>query len=256
MSSPKPSSILNLADWQTESLRATAFCGATISQEQARAWWESFGSEEHEVIERPKAEIRQYTGTLDESRVVLRIEGSRVDLVLAPALAEQDAPDDVPSIGAADLAIDRFAARASSWLAQVPRITRVAYGATLLHPVSKRAVGYDLLNRLIANMALDGTRTSDFAYQINRFYDSNAVDGGIRVNRLRKWSVQLFQRLLVAGVVAPEAMLVEREASAVRLELDINTAPRKTPVESASVVALFDELVAAGRRIAERGDSE
>ena len=92
-------------------------------------------------------------------------------------------------------------------------------------------------------------------YQINRRRDSRLGIPGLEINRLLKWSC--LERRTAQFVVGETATVSEDSPSnfAVRLEVDINTAPEYSKsLEPGNLADLFGEFVDLGTEIAEKGD--
>src|SRR5208282_50763 len=77
-----------------------------------------------------------------------------------------------------------------------PPAIRLAYGAILLQPVDNRETGYLRLGELASAVKID-PKSEDFFYQINRPRESTTLKN-MRLNRLSKWSVALFQPMRFA----------------------------------------------------------
>lgn len=164
----------------------------------------------------------------------------------------------LPTVGSFPDAVSKFQQLMYRWLSECPPITRLAFGTILLQSVGSRIEGYERIAKHLPFVKLDGENSSEFAYQINRPRASNNINA-LQINRLSKWSVMAMQHirfeiLVGQGTVAQQAPLGEGK-SACRLELDINTSPAfsgELPKEW--VLPIFDELIALGKEIAERGD--
>ncbi len=169
---------------------------------------------------------------------------------------ESPPADPLRSLGPWTECIAAFDAVATTWLAQpdLPQIERIAIGAVLLHRESTKEAGYERLGDYIP--LRPPADASDFLYQINRPVTSGTGITNLRINRLTKWSTALFRAVefsLVLGraTVAP----VEHTAAyALRLELDINTAPDfPGPLPADRLVDIYRELMNLGRGIAAEG---
>lgn len=251
-------SLPDLAAWQVEHLRLTAFpaAGAKLTPEE---WWTALvGYPPDSVTSRPKAGLHQQEGTFEGRRLLLRIHPDRIDWRLsAPA---PEVPDELsvsfPSAGAYTETLGVFHKLAIAWLKVSPSLTRLAYGAVLMLPVEDRQKGYLQLGEYLRSMKID-PESSDFSYQINRPRPSRAPVAGLRINRLTKWSVALFQvlGLSLQGETPPRTNFTGSKQSMCRLELDINTAPDfEGPLPQEALVPVFEELVASGGEIVANGD--
>ena len=197
-------------------------------------------------------------GAIDPGRLVLKLELDRIDWVLKPPehdIDELASAREFLTLGPAMEMVDAFSAIAEKWLAgdDLPAIARIAFGAVLIHPEADSQAGYLRLPDYVP-VRVD-PESSEFLYQINlpRVPSATGVEG-LRLNRLSKWSVAAWKsiNLRITGT-AVQAQPVPEEF-ALRLELDINTAPAFAgPIPHAQLVDIYRELVAAGRSIATDG---
>ena len=145
------------------------------------------------------------------------------------------------------------------WLKTSPPLSRLAFGAKLLMPVADRQEGYRALDPLLPAVQIDPEGMRDFQYHVNRRRLSGSGIDALEINRLSVWSVVLASGLSLQ--VSPSASRVVEisEATACRLELDINTAPEftgklKRKLKKSMFPKLFQELVNLGVEISEHGD--
>jgi len=239
--------------WQTESLRLTAFLAPGLITNDA-AWWEKLTGRAPETsIRRP---LYQDEGEFEEGRLTLSMQSLRVDWTYAVDLRKFGT--ELPTLGVFPETSSKFKNLISRWFEICPSITRLAFGAVLLQPVSSRIEGYNRITGYLPSVKLDGEGSSDFAYQINRPRPSKSMQA-LQINRLSKWSVMnlhYIQLAVDAGQPGLTQATIPNEGhNACRLELDINTSASfsgQLPKEKLSVI--FDELIAVGKEIAERGD--
>ena len=97
--------------------------------------------------------------------------------------------------------------------------------------------------------------SSDFLYQINLppVLSTTGIED-LRLNRLSKWSIEAWKSIALRITATTVQAQPVPQASALRLELDINTVPTFAgPIPQERLVDVYRELVAAGREIAANG---
>jgi hypothetical protein len=175
----------------------------------------------------------------------------RVDLVFAIMTNEDDEMPEMLALGPFEEQLAVFLPLARALLEGAPPIQRLAFGAELTRRTNNRDESYRYINEKVQGGRLNLDGASEFTYQINRPRDSVTIRG-MPLNRLAKWSANKFARLLVDSAGRPT---LGPETHGNRLSLDINTSGENLgELARASLVPLFDELVALGREVAERGD--
>jgi hypothetical protein len=257
MTQHKDTSVPTVSPWQVEAIRLTGF-PLPLSEIDPSGWWVNVVGEPPETeSSRPKVGLYKREGSFDGKRLALDVQLGRVDWTLGP-LAETSGmpPETLPVIGPFDSALSAFVPLMHNWLGLAVPMTRLAFGAVLAQPVSDRKAGYLKIAAYLPSIRLDPETSSDFFYQINRPRDSKSGISGLRINRLTKWSVLLFQTL---GVSLEKTQMRTTgygvTETACRLELDINTLPEfSQPLPQGKLAEIFDELVDMGREIAVKGD--
>ncbi len=249
---------LPLADWQAEQARLTVFPMPDAVTRSANWWQMVTDNQPDEITTNPKKGSGLIQGAFDPGKLILRLEPDRIDWVLAPPdpdMGELAVAREFPTLGPAMEIIDAFSAIVEKWFRRddLPAIARMAFGAVLTHPEGDRRTGYLRLPDYVP-VRVD-PESSDFLYQINLPPVPSATGiEGLRLNRLSKWNVVALK--LVAFTVAGTAVQAQpvSEVFAVRVELDINTAPAFTgPIPRGRLVDVYRELVATGHSIAANG---
>ncbi len=244
--------------WEAGSLRATTFILPGAEVAGTESWWgKVVGEGPEETTSRPRAGQLQQVGVFEGKRLALVIQPGRVDWNFLVALGS---PDEVPerllTMGPFPHALDPFLKVALKWLDICPAATRLAFGAVLLRPVADRQTGHTELSRLLPSIPIDPSNSSDFLYQINRPRMSASGVGGLKINRLTKWSVMQagFVQLAVGAELGATLSSGPLQFGC-RLELDINTAAELSgEIPKDKIRSVFEELVSLGREIANRGD--
>jgi hypothetical protein len=251
---------LALAEWRAEQLRFTAFpiLGATG---RSTDWWEqSTGVPPEETILNERKRSSVVSGSFGAAKLALRLEPERIEWLLVPQDIDAEAiPAELefPNVGPLIEALAVFSAVVVAWLAlpDVPDLGRVAFGAVLRHDEPDRRSGYRRLPDYIPlNIEPDA---SDFLYQINHPIASRTGIEGMEINRLSKWSVSAFKLVGVTVPLAsgaPQPIVTPAPVFALRLELDINTAPGfENQLPRNRFVDVYHELVSFGEQIVREG---
>ncbi len=254
---PESEALPPLNAWQVENLRLTAFFSTDAKIEPSTWWADLVGSPPETTVSRPKAGLHREDGIVEGRKLSLQVQPDRVDWTLTPFVEPAEAGvETMPSAGPFPDALNPFATLATSWLRVCPPVTRLAFGAVLFQPTADQRAGYLQIAKYLHWVKLDPDGSSDFFYQINRPRDSTSGIHGLRINRLSKWSVLLFQGFSVAlGKQQLATVGYTLKESACRLELDINTAPEFAgELPRDTLPKIFQELVALGEDIASKGD--
>jgi len=167
----------------------------------------------------------------------------RIDTILSPL------PSPVggqwPSIG--NWPMRASVLRLMEFVKDIPPITRIAFGATVISPVEDKIAGY----RLIEQGAFDiqpkiPDEVSDFLLQFNCPVRSRRGPDGMTINRLARWGVAQVKLIWMQIGSSPPISRepTTREVMAARLELDFNTAAEWTnEIPRNQVTELAAELV-------------
>ncbi len=248
------SSQLPTTEWQSETLRLTAFPVGGSPELTPDAWWSGVVGDtpEKQTIE-PKKGMLLEEGSHQDGKLTLKVDPIRIDWLFG-SLDARMSELELPSVGRFSETCDMFVELMGHWFSMetCPSLRRLAFGAVLLNPVESREEGYRRLDPHLPKVSLDPEGTSDFAYQINRPRESG--DGTIMINRLSKWSVAALRFATIEVSTLPlHGPVVEHFAC--RLQLDINTPPDLEVELSCEILpSLFLELVNLGKEIAEKGD--
>lgn len=247
-----------LAEWQAQQARLSVFPMPDATTRSTDWWLEVTGGQPDETKTNPKQGSGLVQGEFDPGMLILKLEPDRIDWVLAPQerdLDEQVANPEIPILGPITGTVDAFSAIAEKWLARedLPAIARIAFGAVLVHSEKDRRAGYLRLPSYIP--VLIDPASSDFLYQVNLppVPSETGIDG-LQLNRLSKWSVASIKTFSFRFTGTAVRTQPAPEAFALRLEVDINTAPAFAgPIPRARLVELYRELVRIGRNIATDG---
>lgn len=231
-------------NWLVELARATAF-PSPGSQIDGSKWWSSIVGElaESQLI-LPKKGTSREEGSFGTGRLILETQPARIDWVLSKA------PDE-DALGEPSAVFKQFAELVTRWFELCGPLQRLAFGSVLSLPVNSRPEGYDRLRSFLKGVQIDPENSSDFLYQINRPRMFDADGFQIKINRLTKWSVRLWQ----LREISPVSDRLITSAHACSLELDLNTDgefAKELPRES--LKKILDVLIEFALEIGQRGD--
>jgi hypothetical protein len=247
-----------LASWNFSLLRMTAFPVPTHNYEaKVDEWWkEIIGEYPDTISQNPKVGLSHAKGTVKYGVLIIENQPLRIDVVMRqkdPDLSPTNVPDLISSIDA----LEYFQSIAQKWLNLTggPVLSRLAFGAKLIHPVGGKEDGYKLLQKYLHHIKIDPFNSSDLLYRINRPRPSKTTSN-IIINRLSTWTVERNVVVLIP-IVGDQIVNQQQVSTNCSLELDINNKP-EFPLNStnATSVGTFEELIALGKEIAVAGDVE
>ena len=239
-------------DWRADLLRLTAFPAAGPRAANAEAWWLAlFGAPHEKSTRNLKQGVTQLLSKVGDT-YMLAIENP-ISFELRQIAGDPEQPPlDPHALPLYSVVLPAFQDLALRWLAleNSPALRRLAFGATLLKPVTSIQKGYETLDTYLPDVNVHSD-SSDFLYQINRSRPSSAI-GGLPLNRLSKWSTQAMQEVTLSA----DGHVVRRSGPfACRVELDMNCVPSKQPLPRDQLPNLFAELVALATEITAAGDT-
>ena len=240
-------------DWQAETLRLSLFLSPTADTSLDLSWEKLTGELPESVESNPRLGTRQESGGFSSGVLALVVRPQRIDCVLGPRETDDISDVSFLSIAPFALALEQFRPPASRIIHFFPKVSRIALGVVLTHPVDQKIQGYKQLAEFLPSVKLDPDGMSDFLYRINRPRPSQIIDG-LQLNRLCTWSAaaRLNAHLPIIPVAPPT---ISQEVFARRVEMDINTAQDwKGDLPAAHLESIFGELVTLSIEIAERGD--
>ena len=242
----------------TESVRLTAFLTPGTQLGEPTWWSDLTGNQPETKTAKPSLNELQVIGPFGDRQLVLSAQLGRVDWLLTPKPSQSfEEPHQIASIGQFPESFASFEPLMVRWLAVPVPIIRLAFGAVVLQSVDQAAAGYRRLAELLPSVQIDPVGSRDFFYQINRPRASTFIRD-LRLNRLSKWNVVLFQRVQF-GVSIPAPQVINSQAgnklTATRIEVDVSTPEDSTAeLPSEGRGDLFRELANLGSEIIRRGD--
>jgi hypothetical protein len=207
-----------LKEWQTGSLRVTAFHVGALDLNSVR-WWEDLTRQPSE-----SRNVRAGLGQLVEvgaieSRVLqLQIQPGRIDWLLLP----KDENERFPTLGDYEKSLSYFSELVFKWLAEAPSLNRLAFGALLLIPTADQSRSNERLAQILQDVTINWEGIQDFVIQVNRPQACAALPDAGPINRVVKWQ-SLVRRKIVATLLPTVQVPVATEETAVSLELDMST---------------------------------
>lgn len=255
MSQNQSSQRFPLSEWQPEMLRLTAFPSPADQIGQQDWWHDLVGSPADKTEIDNRVGVRTEEGLLDDGQLSLSVHSTRIDWRY-----RANSPEDLiianmfPVLGPFPAYLDIFRDTMLRWLKSenVPTLTRLAFGAILLKPVSEPREIFEIYSDYLP-IEFDKENTRDFLYQINRRRTSSTgIPGQFNINRLNKWAAA---QLAITETTSTGATVRRPHKYACRLELDINTiAELGVELDRTLLPSLFDELIGFAKEIVREGD--
>ena len=244
------------AEWFAEQVRLTVFTLPGADNPNPEQWWEAIvAAPPDETTANPKMGLRTLTGTFHTRKLILKLEPDRIDWLFVPPNPDPaEFSGEFPSIGPIAENLELFSGISEGWLSRkdIPDVARIAFGAIVRHSEPDRRSAYLRLPDYLP-LRIDPEST-DFSLQINVPSETRTGIGGLRINRLSKWSIMGGVALafrLQGTVGAVTSQFVDH---ALRLEVDINTSPEfRGALPRERLIELYRELVAFGRDIVTEG---
>lgn len=243
----------NFSNWLVQLFRFTAFL--TTPLPDTSILWRQLTEQDPEVDEnRAKEGLRRQVGAFGESQLEVQATAARLDVLMTPTVTPNATLDFIPDAAAALAAFNGAIGR---WLGGVALSShRLAFGAVLFLPAEGREEAYDHFGRLVRSVRVDPARAKEVIFRVNRPTHSKVLEGEI-LNRFTTWgsnTVKFFRGL--PGFPGPSATATV-EYYFLRLEVDNSTpAERTSPLESAQIRAIYEELAELAVENATRGESD
>ena len=251
--------LAELSTWKTEMLRLTAF-HRLGPQSDDNGWWEStVGAPPESKNLKPREGGLEVSGPVGTGVLTLRINPFRYDWIYTASFSLEGPPTDFPTIGQFPDALAVFLPLMNSWLGTSPETHRIAFGTTVLHPVTDRISGYKLLGQYLPSVILDPENSSEFSYSINRHWKASEFEN-IHINRISKWAVAHIQPVQISMTMGLGQKTIADSVQgtglhAMRVEIDINTdADRQEPLLGSQLQDYFKYLEKLGEEIILKGD--
>lgn len=204
-------------DWKTELIRFTLL--GVKDLEAAGLWEKLVGTPPDSSTSRPAQKVLHESGTWNGVQFDVQAQPNRIDIVVTPAPNQFDQP---PSLG--DFIKYAEAFRAMLCAVRLPTAERLALGASLYVECGGLEQSLTSFEQLVPYVK-DVGKANDLSFQINLQKKLPKLSGVV-INRLYKWSQMVYQYFNVQLNDGAQSVPVQADVvHAVKLELDINTAP-------------------------------
>lgn len=244
--------------WDVEQQRVTIFRFPGVPVDANAIWHSIVGAEPDDISHKPSAGTTRLEGMYLNQRLILQVDSSRIDVVLAPPISA-DPIADFQVIGAIDDVLPPFIEAIGKWVSQYSPVLRLALGIVLIERTEGRVASYRRLSEFLPTVSIDAENSSDFTYQINRPKWSKVLPN-LKINRLSKWAAM---RVVTANFSLPNEIAAGEQIlhyptldlQAVRLELDINSTQERTDeIPQSLSLDLLKEMADSIQEISLKGD--
>jgi hypothetical protein len=228
--------------WQVEALRFTLFYSSEKDPSVPQDLFQRItGTAPESRMEKRQEKVIVEQGAWEDHQLTVQVQPERVDILfnaiqLVPELA---------NAGEFEAVVPKFGQLVLHDLGFT--VTRIAFGATLLHPEKNHVSAYETLSKYLPNLPIDPA-SKEFVFQINRPRISKCVDG-LEINRLNSWSAVSVNFFTLKSEISNPVRLF-----GAKLTLDINSAQDKAIPDQKLLVPLSKELIEMGVEISQRGD--
>jgi hypothetical protein len=241
-------------EWTAETLRLSLFFADSVKASIAD-WKAITGQDEPQTIQ-SVAGRRSMIGPFQGGVLQMNAIGSRLDIVLLPKTPSETVEDGyVPTIGTLGDVCTDFVKATAEWLAGFEQpIIRMAVAGSALAKCDSLQDAYTKLLGMLASVKGDPEKMRELIFRVNWPVNSRQSNG-LMLNRITVWAVIQIQ-LQIMVQTGTKTVVNETPASQViRLEFDNNTdAARTEPFDRASLVPIYDELIALALENAEKGE--
>lgn len=247
-----------IKSWRVGRARFTLFSAAGTPFRPIK-WWEIVvGAQPAQRLERPQMRAVTEAGPYEGGVLSIASQSDRIDFVLTPILDMSGAAsqESLPSLNMDfDETVTKLAFLLSNFVSckDIPKICRLALGTFSFILVPNHEDGYAQMQAYLPHIKMSPKSSADFLYQINRPCVCESIFPELRINRLSKWAVLLYE----LGAADTKGNLITNKSYACSCDLDLNTAPEYTgQIPNEKIQQIFVALSGFGRQILERGDIE
>ena len=243
-----------LSNWQTASMRATAFYSGQLDLGSIK-WWQSLTGKSPDLTNL-SAGLGQLLeqGEVEGHVLQLQIQPQRIDWLLLPKDGPQSAA--FASLGEFDQSLTYFKSLVSRWLALAPSLNRLAFGAQLLIPTARPEDSIAIIAEILSYVTIDWEGIRDFTFQVNRPKACTTFPSAGAINRLIKWQSIIRKKVVMTLAGAGQTLATTAEQHAAYFELDVSTCDPSDayalPPEKLGL--LLGELMDDASEIVSRGD--
>jgi hypothetical protein len=235
--------VIDLADWQVESIRTTLFLSQPI--DDLAELFTALTGTPAELTQR-RRDVSAARGPHEFGDLHVSTDGHRLDVVVAPSSEGPSRPPLRLNASATD-ALDTLRHLSTTTIERTSA-SRLGLGLVALHPTTSLADATAWLSSIHPWLKDVPPGSTDIQYRINT---PTTTDDGILVNLLRDWSVIRVEhvRLLVtqAGAMTKVDQPSESMPS-VRLELDFSTSAESSWSDQKEFLTVVPPLLEHMRR--------
>lgn len=241
--------------WNVESLRLSIFHPPNpVSQASSGLWELVAGVPPENSDMRPREGVLQEQGAAFGNRLLLVMQGQRLDWSFVPELGPGSNQSGLPVLTGVDSLLPFLRTALVASLKVVGLVVRLAFGVALAQEAPTLAKARESMEGYLPFLDLQGQGGADLLYQINRARRSS-VASHVLINRLSRWEIAEVQTgsFTVTAGMAP-SFSTSDPAFVNKLMLDMNTVVGSSAISASRMPGLFDELAAFAEEIAIKGD--
>ena len=201
------------------------------------------GSPPESSTTRPAQRLTTEEGAWNKGRLTINDQPGRIDFVLSAVASD---PSNIPTVGLLPEVCESFGKLLLS--AKLPKCARLAVGIASNISCLSEAEAIGVFRGLVPALKFQGA--TDLSVQVNLPKKFPKI-GGLRINRLSKWSQlvwQVFEFQMEGGAPANPI-----DIHIVKLELDLNTAPGSALPPASSYGQIVSLLMSEAIDIAQEG---
>jgi hypothetical protein len=229
-----------------ESFQASAFFANFPPASNAAQLWSQHFPTPYAAFSQPNPAVSVASGVVDNLQVELQLQPQRIDLVVRPQPQGMGPPP-------VSTSLNSLSDRAIDWLfPMLSGLTVIRQAAVATHSseVADFVSASMRMQKLLPGLPIkDGDQ--DITFQLSR-RTSSAVQKGLEINRLCKWSTATGLEMTVPIGLSQTSFMPGRQHFMVEEMLDVNTHPDVRP-ESQHLLPIYRELVGEIERIHTNG---
>ncbi|MEI7451411.1 MAG: hypothetical protein WCJ75_17515 [Desulfomonile sp.] len=181
-----------------------------------------FGREHVEKSENRSDSTSSFSLSDGVSRSEMTINPGKIDFIISAALSFNPSSEKaltISEIRNGSAIFEAFQTSALNLVHGRSGISRIGIGAEHVFLVKCHEEAYSVLNEKMSSVQLDGARSSDFLYQINRWRNFEIGNNQLRINRLSKFAC----RKLGVAIESKSGEKSELEVYFASVSSDVNT---------------------------------
>lgn len=241
-------------EWTAETLRLSLFFPNPVKVVEAD-WKTITGQDEPQTIQNVAAR-RTLAGPFLDGVLQINGIGQRIDCVLLPKSPTEAVEEGyIPQVGSLPAACAAFVDATKPWIESVQEpVLRIAVAGTALARCDNVQDAYTKLLKMLQSVKGDPERMRELVFRINWPTTSTKMQGLV-LNRITTWSILQIQLQLMVRTGQSTVLNETPATQVIRFEFDHNTdAGRTEPFDRATLVPIYEELVALALENAEKGE--